>query len=86
MRLGDITKVYGLTGAAMLNKQAELLLRNYIRMAQDAEGRHVGLVTQYLNFSDAGYDSGLRDPADLSTGSGGAARPAYATWQSLYNL
>jgi hypothetical protein len=42
-------------------------------------GAGVGMLTQYLTYSDANFDSGLLD----TLGSGGAERPALAAWSAV---
>jgi hypothetical protein len=59
-------------------KQAELLQRNWARMS-GAEGAGVGMVSNYLWYTDPNFDSGLCDAADA----GGATRPAYDAWAAL---
>jgi hypothetical protein len=65
--------------AAQLAKQAELLQRNWDRMAAGPDSPGISMVSQYLWYTDPNYDSGLCDTSE----SGGAKRPAYATWRSL---
>ncbi|MDX6723691.1 MAG: hypothetical protein QOD73_2095 [Solirubrobacteraceae bacterium] len=66
--------------AARLAKQAELIRRNWDRMATDTgDGAGIAMVCNYLWYTDPNFDSGLCD--DLA--SGGATRPAYATWSGL---
>ena len=64
---------------AQLAKQAELLQRNWDRMNAGPDSPGISMVSQYLWYTDPNYDSGLCDTSE----SGGAQRPAYATWRSL---
>jgi hypothetical protein len=64
---------------AQLAKQAELLQRNWDRMNAGPDSAGISMVSQYLWYTDPNYDSGLCDTSE----SGGAKRPAYATWRSL---
>lgn len=60
-------------------KQADLLQRNWDRMNAGPDSPGISMVSQYLWYTDPNYDSGLCDTSE----SGGAKRPAYATWRSL---
>ena len=64
---------------AQLAKQAELLQRNWERMNAGPDSAGIAMLSQYLWYTDPNYDSGLCDTSE----SGGAKRPAYATWRSL---
>ena len=66
-------------GADARAKQAELLQRNWDRMNAGPDSAGIAMVSQYLWYTDPNYDSGLCDTSE----SGGAKRPAYATWRSL---
>ena len=63
-----------------LELQAELIRRNWDRHDNDdgPDGPGIEMVTNYLMYSDLGYDSGLREPLVP-----GASRPAYETWRQL---
>jgi hypothetical protein len=82
--LGNIAAAWGLaTAAAQRSKQADLLKRNWDRMAATTgDGAGIAMVSQYLLHSDLSYDSGLCEPADA----GGATRPAYNTWKSFPSI
>jgi hypothetical protein len=76
-RLDKIAGQYGLSDpAAVLQKQAELIERNWQRMQFGPEGAGVGMVCLYLFVTDMHYDSGL---CDLD----GTPRPAYRAWARL---
>jgi hypothetical protein len=79
--LGSMQARYGLTDAAgQRRKQAELLQRNWDRMASDSgDGAGIAMTAQYLLYSDVNFDSGLCEPYDA----GGAVRPSYRTWKGL---
>jgi hypothetical protein len=53
----------------------------FSRMNNQTEGQGAGVAcfTNYLNYSDPNFDSGLREPAEW----GGAARPVFNTWANL---
>jgi hypothetical protein len=72
---------YALTDPAQQRrKQAELLQRNWNRMASDGgDGAGIAMIAQYLLYSDVTFDSGLCEPYDA----GGAVRPSYRTWKAL---
>jgi hypothetical protein len=57
-------------------KQAELLQRNWARMSAGAEGAGVGMVCNYLWYTDPNFDSGLCD-------GDGTTRSAYDAWAAL---
>lgn len=66
--------------AAQRAKQAELIRRNWDRMAtDDGDGAGIAMACNYLWYTDRNFDAGLCD--DLP--SGGATRPAYTTWGAL---
>ena len=70
---------YGIAGAAGRRaKQADLLRRNRARMASAPEGAGIGMVANYLFYSDPAFDCGLCDPIDQ----GGARRPALDAWRA----
>jgi hypothetical protein len=75
--LSKIATLY--PGADPRAKQAELLQRNWDRMNAGPDSAGISMVSQYLWYTDPNYDSGLCDTSE----SGGAKRPAYATWRSL---
>jgi hypothetical protein len=79
--LQSIAKRWGITDPAQARaKQAELVKRNWDRMATDSgDGAGVGMVASYLFYSDPVFDSGLRDQFEQ----GGAKRAAYTTWAAL---
>jgi hypothetical protein len=79
--LASMRARYGLTDPAeQRRKQAELIERNWNRMASDGgDGAGIAVTTQYLLYSDASFDSGLCEPFDA----GGATRAAYDTWKGL---
>ena len=66
--------------AGSLARQAELIKRNWGRMARDdADGAGVAMLAQYLSYSAPYFDTGVCEPSSI----GGAKRPAYATWKAL---
>ncbi len=65
-----------------LAKQAALLERAWNRMRTNTEGAGVGMMTNYLFWTDPNYDSGLVD-SPTNSPPNGAIRPAYNTWKSL---
>ena len=76
-RLSKIASVYGNSDYSFLrDKQAELIRRNWDRMVSDGEGAGIGMVGQYLFYTDPYFDSGL---CELD----GTRRPAYTTWGKL---
>ena len=79
--LANMRARYGLTDPAeQRRKQAELLQRNWDRMASDSgDGAGIAMTAQYLLYSDVTFDSGLCEPYDA----GGAVRPSYRTWKAL---
>ena len=62
--------------AAQRAKQADLLQRNWARMSAGAQAAGVGMVANYLWYTDPNFDSGLCD-AD------GTTRAAYDAWSRL---
>ena len=61
-------------------EQRRLLERNWRRMASDSgDGAGIGMLTNYLAYSELHYDSGLRDPLL----SGGAPRAAAQAWRGF---
>jgi hypothetical protein len=77
--LSSIASRWGIDDlAGQRAKQAELIQRNWNRMASASEGAGVGMVASYLFWSDPGFDCGLCEVP----GAGGT-RPGYATWGSL---
>jgi hypothetical protein len=79
--LPGIAGTWGLTDpAAQRQKQAELMKRNWDRMAtNDGDGAGIAMLSQYELHTDPNYDCGLCEHPDF----GGATRPAFATWKSL---
>ena len=78
--LSNVALRWSLTDpAAIRRKHAELIQRNFDRMGNDAEGAGIAMICAYLFYTDPNYDSGLCDALE----SGGAKRPAYATWSAL---
>jgi hypothetical protein len=79
--LPNITARWGITDrAAQLAKQAELVQRNWNRMAVNTgEGAGIAMIGYYLWYTDPNYDCGLAETFE----SGGATRPAYKTWKAL---
>jgi hypothetical protein len=78
--LGNIASKWGLTTAsAQRAKQADLLQRSWNRMSAGPDSAGIAMVSQYLFYTDPNYDDGLNDTFET----GGAKRPAYATWRSL---
>ena len=76
-RLDRIAGLYGLEGpAAILQRQAEMIERNWRRTQFGPEGVGVGMVCLYLFVTDMNYDAGL---CDLD----GTPRPAYYAWGRL---
>ena len=77
--LAGIASHWGISDpAAQRAKQAELIQRNWDRMASATEGAGVGMTANYLFWSDPSFDCGLCEVP----GAGGT-RPAYATWGAL---
>jgi hypothetical protein len=79
--LSNIASRYGITDpVAQRAKQADLIQRNWARMAPDTgEGAGIAGFAQYLFYTDPNYDCGLADTAE----SGGATRAAFDTWKAL---
>ncbi len=79
--LAAIKSNWGLKKTAdQRKKQADLIKRNWNRMATDSgDGAGIAMTTQYLFHTDVNYDSGLCETPEA----GGATRPAYTTWKSL---
>jgi len=78
--LPNVAARWGITDpAAKLAKQADLLQRNWNRMASATEGAGIAMTAQYLWYTDPNYDDGLCETFE----SGGATRPAYRTWKAL---
>jgi hypothetical protein len=79
--LANMRARYGLSDPAQQRrKQAELIQRNWDRMATDSgDGAGIAMAAQYLLYSDAIFDSGLCEPKDA----GGATRPSYQVWKGL---
>ena len=48
-------------------------------MVTTTEGVGIAMLAQYLWYTDPNYDDGLCETFE----SGGATRPAYATWKAL---
>ena len=60
--------------------QARLVGENWKLMADaSGDGRGIGMLTNYLGYSEHHYDTGMRDPLDT----GGAARPLERAWAQL---
>jgi hypothetical protein len=78
--LSTIASKWGITSpAAQRAKQADLLQRNWNRMASGPDSTGIAMVTQYLFYTDPNYDDGLNETFET----GGGQRPAYATWKGL---
>jgi hypothetical protein len=78
--LSKIQSTYAITDpVAKKAKQAELVQRNWDVMLNGTEGAGVAMTCQYLLHTDPAYDSGVCETPET----GGATRPAYATWKSL---
>jgi hypothetical protein len=79
--LNSIQARYGLTDPAQQRrKQAELIQRNWDRMASDGgDGAGIAMTSQYLLYTTATFDSGLCEEYEA----GGATRPSYETWKGL---
>ena len=78
--LPNVAARWGITDpAAKLAKQADLVQRNWNRMASATEGAGIAMTAQYLWYTDPNYDDGLCETFE----SGGATRPAYKTWKAL---
>jgi hypothetical protein len=79
--LPNIAARWGITDrTAQLAKQAELVQRNWNRMAVNTgEGVGIAMLGYYLWYTDPNYDCGLAETFE----SGGATRPAYKTWKAL---
>ncbi|HEX8856118.1 MAG TPA: hypothetical protein VF752_11000 [Thermoleophilaceae bacterium] len=76
-RLSEIANVYGSSDREfLLQRQAELIQRNWARMRSEREGAGIAMFAQYLFGTDASFDSGLCDPS-------GVKRPAYDAWKAL---
>jgi hypothetical protein len=66
--------------AAQLAKQADLVQRNWNRMATGTgDGVGIAMLGYYLWYTDPNYDCGLAETFET----GGATRPAYRTWKGL---
>jgi hypothetical protein len=79
--LSNMQVRYGLSDPAdQRRKQAELIQRNWDRMASDsADGAGIAMSTQYLFYTATYFDSGLCEEYEA----GGATRPSYTTWKGL---
>jgi hypothetical protein len=79
--LPNIAARWGITDpAAQRAKQAELVQRNWNRMAVNTgDGVGIAMLAYYLWYTDPNYDCGLAETFE----SGGATRPAYKTWKAL---
>jgi hypothetical protein len=78
--LPNVGARWGITDpAAQRAKQAELLQRNWNRMVTTTEGAGIAMLAQYLWYTDPNYDDGLCETFET----GGATRPAYATWKAM---
>jgi hypothetical protein len=79
--LPNIAARWGITDpAAQRAKQAELVQRNWNRMAVNTgAGAGIAMLAYYLWYTDPNYDCGLAETFE----SGGATRPAYRTWKAL---
>ena len=79
--LSNMQARYGLTNPAdQRHKQAELIQRNWDRMVSDSgDGAGIAMMSQYLLYSAASFDSGLCDEYEAR----GAVRPSYETWKGL---
>jgi hypothetical protein len=79
--LNNMQARYGLTDPAdQRRKQAELIQRNWDRMASDSgDGAGIAMTSQYLLYTSAAFDSGLCEEYEA----GGATRPSYETWKGL---
>src|SRR3954465_5431417 len=77
----NIAARWGITDrTAQLAKQADLLQRNWNRMAVNTgDGAATAMLGQYLWYTDPNYDDGLCETFE----SGGATRPAYTTWKAM---
>jgi hypothetical protein len=67
-------------------KHGFLMQRQLDRMQAEAEGKGVGMVSQFLFYSAKNYDSGICDPAGVdfpappSPADGAKREPAYTIW------
>ena len=79
--LSNMRARYGLTDPAdQRRKQAELIQRNWDRMASDSgDGAGIAMTSHYLFYSAMTFDSGLCDEYEA----GGATRPSFDTWKGL---
>ena len=79
--LKNIAARYGIADAVgQRAKQADLIRRNWARMATDSgDGAGISLVSNYLFYTDPNFDCGLCDTLEA----GGAKRPAYNAWRAL---
>jgi hypothetical protein len=78
--LPNVGARWGITDpTAQRAKQAELLQRNWNRMVTTTEGAGIAMLAQYLWYTDPNYDDGLCETFET----GGATRPAYATWKAM---
>ena len=60
--------------------QARLVGENWNRMADaGGDGAGIGMVTNYLGYSEFHYDTGMREPLEA----GGVSRPLERTWREL---
>jgi hypothetical protein len=66
--------------AGSVARQADLIKRNWARMASDAgDGAGVAMLAQYLSYSAPYFDTGVCEPSSI----GGAKRPSYAAWKAF---
>jgi hypothetical protein len=63
----------------MNNKHGELVQRTLNRMQGENDGRGIGMVAQFLNWTDPNLDSGIRNAGDPS---GARRQPAYDNWSN----
>jgi hypothetical protein len=63
----------------MNNKHGELVQRTLNRMQGETDGRGIGMVAQFLNWTDPNLDSGIRNAGDPS---GARRQPAYDNWSN----
>jgi hypothetical protein len=79
--LSNMRARYGLTDPAdQRRKQAQLIQRNWDRMASDSgDGAGIAMTSHYLFYSAMTFDSGLCDEYEA----GGATRPSFDTWKGL---
>jgi hypothetical protein len=74
--LGNIASKWRITSAgAQRTKQADLLRRNWNRMASGPDSAGIAMLSQYLFYTDRNYDDGLTRPTRPAGARGPPTRP-----------